>query len=39
VPIRNWDEGNGCWVVTDLLDVGGNFFLDFLETSLGEDVP
>ena len=24
VPARNWDESNGLWIVTDLLDVVGN---------------
>ena len=32
VPSGNWDESNGGWVVTDLLDVGRDFLLDFLET-------
>merc|ERR1719432_705938 len=30
VPSGDGDEGNGDWVVTDLLDVAGNFLLDFL---------
>ena len=34
VPSGDWHEGNCVWVVTDLLDVGGNFLLDFLESVL-----
>lgn len=32
VPSRDWHESDGSWIVTDLLDVGGDFLLDFLET-------
>jgi hypothetical protein len=34
VPSGNGNEGNGGRVVTDLLDVVGDFLLDFLETGL-----
>jgi hypothetical protein len=34
VPSGDGDEGNGGRVVTDLLDVVGDFLLDFLETGL-----
>ena len=34
MPSGDGDEGDGGWVVTDLLDVVGDFLLDFLETAL-----
>uniref|UniRef100_A0A1L8EJ06 Uncharacterized protein n=2 Tax=Haematobia irritans TaxID=7368 RepID=A0A1L8EJ06_HAEIR len=34
VPAGNWNEGNSSGIVTDLLDVGGDFLLDFFITSL-----
>jgi hypothetical protein len=34
VPARDWDEGNLVGVVTDLLDVGRDFLLDFFVTGL-----
>ncbi len=36
MPSRDWHEGNGIGVVSDLLDVSGHFLLDFIETSLQE---
>ena len=34
VPSRDGDEGDGLGVVTDLLDEGGGFLDDFVETVL-----
>jgi len=34
VPSGDGDESNGCGVVSDLLDVVGDFLVDFLETRL-----
>jgi hypothetical protein len=34
VPSGNWDEWNLVWVVSDLLDVGRDFLLDFFVTWL-----
>ena len=36
MPTGDWDEGDGLWGVTDLLDVARDFLLDLLETVLGE---
>ena len=36
VPSGNRDEGDGHWVVTDLLDVAADFLLDFVEAFLAE---
>jgi hypothetical protein len=35
VESGDWDEGDGLWVVADLLDEVGGLLDDFLETSLG----
>ena len=35
VPARDGDEGDSLGVVTDLLDEGGGFLDDFVETVLG----
>merc|ERR1719458_1324652 len=35
MPSRDWHEGNGSGVVTDLLDESGHLLLDLLEPGLG----
>jgi len=35
VPSGNWDESDGFWVVTDFLDVRGDFLDDFFESVFG----
>lgn len=34
MPSRDWHKSNSLWIVTNLLDVGRNFILDFRESGL-----